>query len=342
MTEQVKPDPDRERIDSTLTTSPAAVGVESAPAADTASTDPVVSVNVCNPLSQPYRTGSYLIYDFKQGDRDHFRSGSELSPNPYRASGSHQLDDSVFGRFFASIPQPAEPANLYLVDLREETHGFFGDRAVSWYADNDFSNVGYPWGWIQEEEAYRLAWMKKLGTARVFDVERDPSDNRAQERMRPTGYRVATVETARTEEQAFDNRAIGKFRVRYVRIPATDHCAPSDDALGKLRTLANEVTAHDWVHFHCHGGDGRTTTFLALYDMWRWKKANHPDYLSLEGFACRQYKLAPNYCLNPDGCDCAPPPPLVSRPTAGWKRPLELERWNVLERFHADPLGRGL
>jgi hypothetical protein len=297
-------------------------------------------VNVCNPLSKPYRTGSYLIYDFKATDKDHFRCGSQLSLNPYRASGSHQLDASAFGRVFGLIPQPAQPAKLYLVDLREETHGFFGDRAVSWYADNDFSNVDYPADWIQDEEEYRLGWMNKLATARVFDVERDPSDNRAQERMRPTGYRMAPVETARTEKQAFDNRPIGNFSVRYVRIPVTDHCAPSEDALGKLRTLANGVTVNDWVHFHCHGGDGRTTTFLALYDMWHWKKANHPGYLSLAEFACRQYKLAPNYCLNPNGCDCAPPPPPASQPTAGWKRPLELARWSVLERFHTDPLGQ--
>ena len=28
----------------------------------------------------------------------------------------------------------------------------------------------------------------------------------------------------------------------------------------------------DWVHCHCHGGDGRTTTFLALFDMVHWAK----------------------------------------------------------------------
>lgn len=119
-------------------------------------------MNVCNPLSEgPYRTGSYLIYDYPAKDdcpgndnpvaKDNFRCGLDLSPNPCRASGSHQLDYSELVRVLGKLPQPADPGKLFLVDLREETHGFLGNRAVSWYADNDFSNVGYPRDWIREE-----------------------------------------------------------------------------------------------------------------------------------------------------------------------------------------------
>ena len=302
-------------------------------------------VKVCNPLLEgPYRTGSYLIYDFPGENecpgpspgKDNFRCGLELRPHPCRASGSHQLDyPDLLNVLDGKIPKPTSPGRLFLVDLREETHGFLGDRAVSWYADNDFSNVGYPPGWIREEEKYRLALMKKFSPVAVFCVAQDPSDNRAQQRMLPTGYRIVPVKTARTEEEAFQGFKLDKFTVKYVRIPVTDHGAPPDAAITNLRALANEVTANDWVHFHCHGGDGRTTTFLALYSMWCWEKAHRPGYPSLEQFACNQYGLFP-YCLNPDGCDCAPGP---SQPIAGWKRPLALQRWEALTKFHANPLG---
>lgn len=304
-------------------------------------------VNVCNPLSEgPYRTGSYLIYDFPDEDecpgnppgKDNFRSALKLALHPYRASGIHELDYPELLAVLGKIPQPARAGKLSLVDLREETHGFLGNRAVSWYADNDFSNVGYPPDWIREEEKYRLALMNQFATVAVFCVARDSSDNRAQERMRPTGYRLVDVAMARTEEKAFDNHKIGNFTVNYVRIPVTDHCAPTDAAIDRLRDLANGVTSNDWVHFHCHGGDGRTTTFLALYDMWCWKKANHPGYASLEQFACRQYGLPPKYCLNPDGCDCGQS---RSEPIPGWKRTLALQRWEALTKFHGNPLGGG-
>jgi Inositol hexakisphosphate len=300
--------------------------------------DAPTPVKSSNPLPGPYRTGSYLIYDFKPTDKDNFRRTSELVPHPYRASGSHQLDYGALAGLLASIPAPPRASTLYLVDLREETHGFLNERAVSWYADNDFSNVDQPQEWIVEDEKVRFVFAQAAKTVRLYDIVADPSDNRAQGRMLPVGYWDIPIKTARTEEQSFDTRRIGNFTIQYVRIAVTDHCAPSEQALKALRDLANKVAPTDWVHFHCHGGDGRTTTFLALYDMWRWKKANYPGYPSLETFACRQYKLAPNYCLDPGGCDC-PPPPAASQPVAGWKRPLALRRWEALGKFHDDPLG---
>jgi len=52
----------------------------------------VPDVNVNNPLSVPYRTGSYLIYDIdpgKEASSEHFRSAWTLHTHPYAASGSH-------------------------------------------------------------------------------------------------------------------------------------------------------------------------------------------------------------------------------------------------------------
>jgi hypothetical protein len=309
-------------------------------------------VSVLNPLSVPYRTGSYLIYDYPRDTdecpgklaTDNFRSGSKLRVNPYRASGSHQLDCPKLLGALENLPQPQSVSKLFLVDLREEAHGFLGGRAVSWYADNDFSNVGCTEKWIHEadwiraEEEYRMASLANFSPVAVFCIEQEPKDNkdnRDQQRMRPTGYRMVDVQDTRTEQQAFHGSPIGHFTVKYVRIPVTDHCAPADDAIDYLCHLADRVAADDWVHFHCHGGDGRTTTFLALYDMLCWKKAGHPNVPSVEGFACRQCQLF-NYCLNPSGCrnpdrsgcGCKDPVP------DPFKTPLAKKRWESLKQFH--------
>jgi hypothetical protein len=294
-------------------------------------------MNVSNPLSGPYPTGSYLIPDIppgKEAESEHFRNAMTLQPQPYRASGSHQLNAQQFRDLLGSnVVAKYRPSIIYLVDLRQETHGFLDDIAYSWYADNDFGNVGQPLDWIINEEKIRLLFLEALTKARIFKIAADPSDNRAQQRMTPTSYQDVAVATARTEEQAFDDRKIGSpsfySTVQYVRIPVTDHCAPDQDALKTLEDLATEAPSDPWFHFHCHGGDGRTTTFLALYDMLCWKKSSTalPD---LDVFACRQFGLPPHYCLNPDGCRCGTQ---TSQPIGGWKRPLAIQRWSVLENF---------
>jgi hypothetical protein len=151
------------------------------------------TVNVDNPLWKPYRTGNYLIYDVPAGKEQesvHFRSGmsTKLPDHRYRASGSHQLNVGDFVSVLGEVVEDHAPSTIYLVDLREETHGFLdlleGTRrrlgvAVSWYADNDFGNVGQPWPWIVADEASRLAATKKGRSTQVFAIEADPADDRA-------------------------------------------------------------------------------------------------------------------------------------------------------------------
>ena len=133
-----------------------------------------------------------------------------LEPHPYRASGSHQLNIQQFRHVLGSnVVAKYRPSIIYLVDLRQETHGFLDDIAYSWYADNDFGNVGQPLDWIVNEEKIRLLFLEALTKARVFEIATDSSDNRAQQRMIPTSYQDIAVGTARTEEQAFDDRKIG-------------------------------------------------------------------------------------------------------------------------------------
>ena len=288
----------------------------------------MVVVNVSNPLEVPYRTGSYLIYD--KGSSDNFRSVSELPEHPYRASGSHQLDFDEFAKvLYDEVVKPHSPSTVFLVDLREETHGFFDGCAVSWYADNDFSNVGQPKEWIMTDEKARLGALAGR-TTQVFKVARDCQDNRGQERVLPLSYTPVKVGAAYTEAEAAKmlTAKLGT-KVEHVRIPVTDHCAPSDAALDELRALWKKVSDNDWIHFHCHGGDGRTTTFLAAYDMlcWRESGARLP---TLEKFACRQCWLFA-YCLDPGGCDCWKCKGLPA--IKEWEKSLAAKRWARLGAF---------
>jgi hypothetical protein len=285
----------------------------------------VPDVNVNNPLSVPYRTGSYLIYD-ADPKKKNFRSAWDLDPHPYPASGSHQLDIKELVGYLKQIAAKYGTQNLFLVDLREETHGYLGDTAVSWYADNDFSNVGMSSGLIQRDEEARLAAL--VGeTVQMFTITKDENDNREQQRELPVRYDPLEVSKAQTERQAFDGLRIGNCTVSYVRIPVTDHCGPTEEALAEFAKIPVSTDPADtWVHFHCHGGDGRTTSFLALYDIRCWKASGDPlPAGGMKAFVARQCELF-TYCLDPAGCK---DPKCVGDRDA-WKVSLAEVRWRIL------------
>jgi hypothetical protein len=299
------------------------------------------SVNIQNPLSMPYRTGCYLIYDIDAGsdeDPEHFRSAWSLDTHRYPASGSHQLDAARLVEILESeVVAPHRPRHLFLVDLREETHGFLDGRAASWYADNDFGNVGLSPALVERDEEARIGALAGQ-TVPVFTIADDSGDNRKQQRVMPVSYVEVAVEIAATERETFDGLRLGPSTVHYVRIPVTDHCGPRGDALAALRARVpvSASPADAWVHFHCHGGDGRTTTFLALYDMLCWKHSDDALPGNLDAFACRQcllfsYCLNPNGCKQPDGEPCGQCAAQSNEPP--WKPPLEEARWNMLEDF---------
>jgi len=143
------------------------------------------------------------------------------------------------------------PSTIYVVDLREEPHGYFdlidganppSGVAVSWYADNDFGNVGQPRDWIVADESARLVATMNAETAQVFAIQPDPADNRAQERMLPTGYDEVVVDRAYTEAELVAQRLeLQGTAAEYVRIPVTDHCAPSDAAVDMLCGLRDKA-----------------------------------------------------------------------------------------------------
>jgi hypothetical protein len=301
----------------------------------------VPEVSVTNPLSAPYRTGAYLIYDIdpnKGPTAENFRMASGLQPHAYPASGSHQLDFARLRDRLAEVVTQYKTRDLFLVDLREETHGYLGGRAVSWYADNDFANVGMTPGLIQRDEEARLGALVGETTVPVFKIEADGSDNRQQQRELPVSYDDVPVASPQTERQAFEGMQIGPCTVHYVRIPVTDHCGPSQDALAEFCATVPVSTdpSQTWVHFHCHGGDGRTTSFLALYDILCWKASGDPlPPGGLEAFACRQCQIF-SYCLNPSGCTC-PGAPSCDPHLVPWKVPLADARWQIVSDFLARP-----
>ncbi len=303
-----------------------------------------VHVNTKLPLLEPYRTGSYLIYDYVLSDNPplqplgcpkitdtHFREGSAIG---LRASGSRQLDFKPYADVLESVALKInEGGTLYVVDLRQESHVFFNNRAASWYADMDWANVGQSEQWIRRDEANQIATAlhPDTSTVRIFCVDQA---SKSAGRIVPTGYSEVTVTSAESEEDILKKMPLPRA-VKYVRIPVTDHCKPTSAAVRQFVLLLNEIRAlpaeQVWVHFHCHGGDGRTTTFLAMYDIFCWAMAGKRPILSLKEFSNRQWSLF-CYCLDPSGCGGNEKKKCDE--DTDWKCALANERWQFLAEWH--------
>jgi hypothetical protein len=171
-----------------------------------------IPINTLPPLLEPYRTGSYLIYDYVPGntptqrpsgcppmDETHFRDGTTIG---LRASGSRQLDFQPFAQKLRTVAAYVKPnGRLYVVDLRQESHVFFDNSAVSWYADKDWANVGQSEQSILRDEANQIASVSGAGknTVQIFCVDQA---SKSAGQIIPTGYSDVAVTLAASRSRS--------------------------------------------------------------------------------------------------------------------------------------------
>lgn len=200
---------------------------------------------------------------------------------PPSVQGLSQLHASASGQFSqkglqAILKAVNQPSPFYIVDLREESHGFMNGIAVSWYAYRDWGNKDKPVEKIAQEQDALLnaALNKEVLLQKVISKT-------------GTGYIKSTrrikvfVESVATEGELVD--AMG---LNYVWMPVTDHLKPSSQVVDQFIAFVRSLPPNAWVHFHCAGGVGRSTSFLAMYDMMHNAKKN-----SLSDILTRQWLL---------------------------------------------------
>ena len=184
------------------------------------------------------------------------------------ASGQPSLDGVK--KLFEEISTiAAQGANIYLLDLREESHGFAEGYPVSFYVEKNRGN--YFRGF---EESYELEQLESLlGKSTEFV----PLGNFDKAHYKAVTFAPKKIST---EKQAAKDAGF-----IYVRFAATDMIFPSPQVVDSFLNFVKTLHENDWLHFHCQAGHGRTTTFLVFYDILK-----NPE-LSLEDICKRQYYL---------------------------------------------------
>ena len=116
-------------------------------------------------------------------------------------------------------------------------------------------------------------------------------------------------ETIVVVHPATERETVEAAGASYVRITVADHARPDDGAVDRFIAAVRTLPADGWVFFHCRAGRGRTTTFMALYDMLR-----NARQVSLEDIAKRQELLGNDYdVLQPADAGTAKAPYVADR-----------------------------
>lgn len=159
--------------------------------------------------------------------------------------------------------------NIFIVDLRKEPHAILNQKAVSWYGfRNQITN---------HLEPQLIKHLQKLKKTKVYLGIHKLEEGY----FIPTTYLQVPIQHISTEEQT-----VLKIQANYFRLLVVDHYAPDPQQVDFFIEFVKHLPKEHWLHFHCRGGKGRTTTFMVLYDI-----IQHAHRLSLDTILDRQLKL---------------------------------------------------
>ena len=162
-----------------------------------------------------------------------------------RASASGQFLNTSLVLMLNKLPQDKK---VIVIDLREESHGYVNSWPIAWRLENStWTNMGRTLEQIEQDESLRLAKIKQ-----DKKVILDPYSKSME----------LNIWSATTEKELLKN-----FNLDYLRLPITENHAPTPACVDQIVELIRTLPADKWLHIHCHGGRGRTTTFLVMYDI---------------------------------------------------------------------------
>lgn len=217
-----------------------------------------------------------------------FRTIPELN-----ISGSAQFSENGLKAVLKKI----NSKNITIVDLREESHGYLNGKAVSWYADKNRGNAGKCLDCIFADENEKLSNAFNQNITLVWHKTLIPMP-------------IIVHEVSNERDLSLHNG------VKYVRIPVTDHCRPSDEKVDELIQMVQTLPEGTWLHFHCQAGKGRTTTFMSLVEMMK-----NAQTKTLEEIIARQSDIGGAALLTPHD-------------ETVWKFPYTSERIKFIKEFY--------
>ncbi|MBU3101521.1 MULTISPECIES: phosphatase domain-containing protein [Clostridium] len=198
-------------------------------------------------------------------------------------SGSGSLSENGLKMIKDKFKANKNIKNIIDVDLRQEAHGFVEGMSISWFGEKDQANINKKSYDIIKDEKAKLEKIKKDKYVAFDKLKEGKSVNTIPEIINPK-----KVQTERELAQS--------QKIHYLRLTISDHLKPKDDQVDLFVKETKKISTNDtWLHFHCRGGVGRTTTFMAMYDM-----MNNAKQVSFEDIIQRQVLIGGSDILKKD------------------------------------------
>lgn len=160
-------------------------------------------------------------------------------------SGSAQFEPSQI----ENLKKKINVLDTYIVDLRQESHGFLNNAAVSFYSPERLLNNGF------NSEETLISEKEKFGAINPGDVENIFN-------KRGSFREALTVDKSEIELTLVKNTGLN-----YVLFATRDGHIPTPSMVDTFVSFAVKTPPTTHLHFHCDHGEGRTTMFMAMFQM---------------------------------------------------------------------------
>lgn len=212
-----------------------------------------------------------------------------------RISGSGQF--SVNG--LRAIIEEVDAKHFYVIDLRQENHGFVNDSAVSWYGDRNQENMNKSARQIELDQFKKLVELRQKNEIEIYSSKNSEDAEVVKVEYVTSEYVVAKSQNA-----------------NYRRFYVGDRVRPTDETVDAFVAFVNRLPSKAWLHFHCAAGRGRTTTFMTMFDMLKNAKR-----ASFEDIIYRQWLIGGMRLDEPE-------------PEGKWNAYLQEERLEFIKNFY--------
>lgn len=169
-----------------------------------------------------------------------------------------------------------------IVNLRQESHAYLNGHAINYTGRNNWINLG-----VSHEKAIMAEeeWLQSLKSMRQAVLHSDP---RHLEKGQADSIHAIDIERV---------QSAGEFVIEaglhYFRLTVADHRAPCATQVDRFLMFLDQLEEGTWLHFHCRGGAGRSSTFLVMHFM-----LHFANQLSFDEIIQLNSRVTPNYDLS--------------------------------------------
>ncbi len=215
---------------------------------------------------------------------------------------------------------------VIIVDLLKEYHGFIDSIPTTFRAYHNAVNYGVKYDQIQESENVLFDTLKEHYGDAIRIISRFSKDESAVGDIKQIVTLTPTPDSILTEEklvEAISSSLNKNVEIVSRRFPCADHSPPSNEAITSfIYFVQNEVNPEtDWIHIHCHGGKGRSTTFSIMFDIMMRMKYNTLSQTSFPDMVKMHKQLG--------GINVA-----KAAMRNDWKQELAKQRYDVIKKFY--------